>query len=326
MKLELRHLRLIQTIASEGSVTKAGNRLHLTQSALSHQLLDAEKKLGVQLFTRVNKKMVLTPAGERLLKTAHTVIDEMRRVEDEIRQIALRREGSLRLSTECYTCYHWLPALLKVFNQKYPRIEVRIVVEATRDPHKALLEGKIDLALVSSSVKNSKLVYKPLFQDELVVVMSKQHPLASRAFLRAEDFQHEHLIIYSAPEESLVIQQVLAPAGVSPKKISNVQLTEAIIEMAKADIGIGILARWAVAPQIKAGTIHALPLTKKGLHRRWAAAILKSKSPPPYLLEFVRLLADNQVLVWKKEKQAGVRTKALRKLSAVNCSKPEATF
>jgi LysR family transcriptional regulator for metE and metH len=313
-------------IASEGSVTKAGHRLHLTQSALSHQLLDAEKKLGVPLFIRVNKRMVLTPAGERLLKTAHVVIDEMLRVEDEIKQIALKREGVLRLSTECYTCYHWLPALLKVFNQKYPRVEVQIIVEATRDPHKALLEGKIDLALVSSSIKNSKLVYKPLFQDELVVIMSKAHPLASRAFVKAEDLRHEHLIIYSAPEESLAIQQVLAPAGISPKKLSSVQLTEAIIEMAKADVGIGILARWAVTPQIEAGTIHALPLTKGGLHRRWGAAILKSKSPSPYLLEFIHLLADNSVLVLKKETRAGVRTKALRKLSAVNCSKPEPTL
>lgn len=326
MKLELRHLRLIQTIAWEGSVTKAGHRLHLTQSALSHQLLDAEKKLGVPLFTRVNKRMVLTPAGERLLKTAHIVIDEMLRVEDEIKQIALKREGVLRLSTECYTCYHWLPALLKVFNQKYPRVEVQIIVEATRDPHKALLEGKIDLALVSSSVKNSKLVYKPLFQDELVVVMSKNHPLASRAFVKAEDLRHEHLIIYSAPEESLAIQQVLAPAGVSAKRLSSVQLTEAIIEMAKADIGVGILARWAVAPQVEAGAIRALPLTKGGLHRRWAAATLKSKLPPPYLLEFIQLLADNSVLVLKKETRAAVRTKALRKLSAVNCSKPEPAF
>lgn len=326
MKLELRHLRLIRAIASEGSVTKAGNRLHLTQSALSHQLLDAEKRLGVPLFARVNKRMVLTPAGLRLLETAHLVIDEMLRVEDEIKQIALRREGVLRLSTECYTCYHWLPALLKLFNQKYPRIEVQIVVEATRDPLKALLEGKIDLALVSTHVKNSKLVYKLLFQDELVVVTSKNHPLASRAFVKAEDFRDEHLIIYSAPEESLAIQQVLAPARVSPKKISNVQLTEAIIEMVKADVGIGILARWAVLPQIEAGAIHALPITKRGLFRRWAAVTLKSKRPTPYQLEFIRLLADNSVLVLKNDARAGVRKQTLDKLSGVNSSKPEATF
>src|SRR5215213_1979984 len=124
MKLEIRHLKLIKAIAREGSVTKAGNRLHLTQSALSHQLRDAEQKLGARLFTRLNKRMLLTPAGERLLVSADNVLEEI------IRQIALSREGVLRLSTQCYTCYHWLPSMLKLFQQKFPRVDVQIMVEA----------------------------------------------------------------------------------------------------------------------------------------------------------------------------------------------------
>src|SRR5215210_8184117 len=151
MKLEIRHLKLIKAIAREGSVTRAGNRLHLTQSALSHQLRDAEEKLGVQLFTRLNKRMILTPAGERLLSSADAVLDEIKRAEEDIRQIALSREGILRLSTECYTCYHWLPSMLNVFQQKFPRIEVQIVVEATRKPLDALLDGKLDLAIVHAT-------------------------------------------------------------------------------------------------------------------------------------------------------------------------------
>src|SRR5829696_1756756 len=139
MNLEVRHLKLIRAIAREGSITAAGNRLHLTQSALSHQLRDAEEKLGVPLFTRLNKRMLLTPAGERLLASAETVIQEIKRAEEDIRQIALSREGILRLSTQCYTCYHWLPSMLKLFQQKFPRIEVQIMVEATRRPIEALL-------------------------------------------------------------------------------------------------------------------------------------------------------------------------------------------
>lgn len=321
MKLELRHLKLIHAIAEEGSVTKAGGRLFLTQSALSHQLRDAEEKLRAPLFTRVNKKMVLTPAGERLLKSARVVLEEMERAEEDIKQIALRREGVLRLSTECYTCYHWLPSLLKAFNRKFPRIEVQVVVEATRAPHQALLDGKIDLALVSSQVPNGKIVTRPLFRDEMVVVMSNDHRLASQPYVRAEDFAGEHLILYSDPDESRAVQQVLRPAGVTPKRVSNVQLTEAIIEMAKAGIGVGILHRWAVAPQVEAGLIRALPLTRKGLHRRWSAAVLKNRATPPYLQEFVKLLADNPVLVFQNEKRAESPQAGLRKLSAINCDK-----
>src|SRR5215210_2419050 len=200
MNLELRHLRLVRAVAQAGSVTRAANRLHLTQSALSHQLKDAEAEFGTLFFTRVNKRMILTTAGERLLKSAHIVLDEMRRVEEDIRQLRLNREGVLRISTECYTCYHWLPPLLKIFHRDYPRVDVRIVVEATHDPHRALLNGEIDLALVSSPVRNGKLFYKPLFEDELAVIVSNDHPLASQPFVGAEDFIPEHLIIYSAPE------------------------------------------------------------------------------------------------------------------------------
>ncbi|MDT5063535.1 MAG: LysR family transcriptional regulator, regulator for metE and metH [Acidobacteriota bacterium] len=319
MNLEVRHLRLIEAVAKAGSITKAGNLLYLTQSALSHQLRDAEEKLGVALFVRLNKRMILTPAGERLLSSAQSILDEMKRVEEDIRQIALSREGILRITTECYTCYHWLPSLLKIFNQEFPRIEVQIVVEATIDPLQALLDGKIDLALVSEPPKNSKLVYKPLFQDEMVVVMSNDHPLAARSFIKAEDFAQEHLLIYTTMTDTTLFKKVLGPAGITPRQVSKVQLTEALLEMIRAGVGIGVMARWAVAPHIEAGTLRAVPLTKKGLRRRWMSAMLKNKAAPPYLLEFVRLLSDNSVLVTEKDKKKGKKTSGLQLLSSVDC-------
>jgi len=323
MNLEVRHLKLIQAIAREGSITKAGSHLYLTQSALSHQLRDAEEKLGVALFVRLNKRMILTPAGERLLSSAQAVLSEMKRAEEDIRQIALSREGILRITTECYTCYHWLPSLLKIFNREYPRIEVQIVVGATADPLQALLDGKIDLALISEPPKNSKLVYSPLFQDELVVVTSTDHPLTTRSFVRPEDFAHEHLLVYTSIEETTVFRKVLGPAGVTPRHVSRVQLTEALLEMIRAGVGIGVMAKWAVAPQIEAGAVSAIPLTRKGLRRRWVAAMLKNKAAPAYLLEFVRLLANNSVLVTEQAGKKGTRSSGLQLLNSVDCSKCE---
>src|SRR6266478_8744066 len=111
MHLEIRHLKLVAAVAETGSITRAGNRLHLTQSALSHQLRDAEEQLGVPLFERRNARMFLTPAGERLLQAARTVLDELARAEKEIQKCNGdgAAKGVLRLSTECYTVYHWLP-------------------------------------------------------------------------------------------------------------------------------------------------------------------------------------------------------------------------
>jgi LysR family transcriptional regulator, regulator for metE and metH len=294
MNLEVRHLKLIAAVAKEGGMTKAANRLHLTQSALSHQLRDIEDRLGTALFLRLNKKMLLTQAGERLLSAAPIVLEELKRAEEDIRQIALHREGILRISTECYTCYHWLPPVLKPFGQKFPRVEVRIIAEATRKPIQALLDGRLDLAIASTVVRNRKLTFKPLFKDELVVVVSRDHPLAARAYLCAKDFAPEHLLVYALPKEELTIfQKVLTPAGISPRHTSRVELTEAIIEMVKAGLGISVMASWAAAPHVDSGALRALPLTRGGFHRKWYAALIRNKTAPPYLLEFVELVAHD---------------------------------
>lgn len=312
MKLEIRHLKLIKAIAREGSVTKAGNRLHLTQSALSHQLRDAEQKLGARLFTRLNKRMLLTPAGERLLVSADNVLEEIKRAEEDIHRIALSREGVLRLSTQCYTCYHWLPSMLKLFQQKFPRVDVQIMVEATRRPLEALLDGKLDLAIVNRPLRNSKIAYKPLFHDELVAVVRPDHPLASRAHVKAQDFADQHLLVYQVPkEESTIFQKFLIPAGVSPRRVSQVQLTEAIIEMVKAGLGVSIMARWAVAPQLASGTLCAVPLSSRGFHRQWSAATLKNKSAPAYLNAFIDLLANNSLPVERKDGKKRVKAGGL---------------
>src|SRR5690348_10181522 len=112
MDLEVRHLQLVAAVADVGSLTRAGDRLHLTQSALSHQLRDVESRLGAALFLRVGKRLVLTPAGERLLAAARDILDRLEHAERDIRQMGKDRAAVLRLTTECYTCYHWLPPLL----------------------------------------------------------------------------------------------------------------------------------------------------------------------------------------------------------------------
>src|ERR1051325_2507884 len=98
MNLDIRHLKLIVAVTEEKSVTKAGERLHLTQSALSHQLRDIEEQLGTPLFLRLNKCMLPTQAGERLLTSARYVLDELKQAEDDVAQLAVHKRGTLRIS------------------------------------------------------------------------------------------------------------------------------------------------------------------------------------------------------------------------------------
>ena len=132
--MEIRHLRLIKAIVEEGSITKAIDKLHLTQSALSHQLKEAEYQLGTNIFLRQNKKLILTKAGEKLYATANEILDKLSDTEKEIKQLIFGEVGEIRISTECYSSYHWLPSVLKQFHLLYPNIELKIVMEATHYP------------------------------------------------------------------------------------------------------------------------------------------------------------------------------------------------
>lgn len=296
MPIDTRHLRLLTAIVEEGSVTRAALRLHLTQPALSHQLHNAEEELGAPLFERINKKMVLTPAGERLLAVSRVVLEELRVAEEELRKSTAGGEGRLRISTECYTCYHWLPARLKLFHEIFPRVEVQIVAGVTHHPLPALLDGRLELAIVSDPKPNRRLEFQPLFEDELVAVMAPSHSLASRTWIRPEDFVGQHYIMYSiAREESTVFQQFLNPASVTPRQVSHVDLTEAILEMVRAGLGITVLARWAVAPLLASGELHAARLTRWGIRRKWCAALRRNGLRPAHIDSFVDLLQKHPI-------------------------------
>ncbi|HWQ32323.1 MAG TPA: LysR family transcriptional regulator [Blastocatellia bacterium] len=293
MKLEIRHLKLLVSISEEKSITKAGERLHLSQSALSHQLLDLEERLGTPLFLRLNKRMLPTEAGERLLASAREVLGELRRAEDEVTQLAAHKRGTLRLSTECYTCYHWLPSHLRAFHQRHPGVEVKIVLEATHQPLQFLFNGKLDLAIVSTRTADKRLLCRPLFRDELVALLPAAHPLAARPYLQARDFRDQHLFLYVTPKDSDLFRLLLSPAGVTPARVSQVPLTEAIIEMVKAGLGVSVLARWAVNEALQSGQVVARPLTRRGIHRQWSAALLRRNLVPPYLSDFITLLGED---------------------------------
>jgi LysR family transcriptional regulator for metE and metH len=295
MSLEIRHLKLVAAIAETGSVTRAANCLHLTQSALSHQLHDAEEQLGVTLFERKNRKMRLTAAGDRLLESARSILAELERAQKEIQNRSSAGQGLIRLSTECYTVYHWLPERMRLFQGKFPGVEFQLVIEATDNPFEALLDGKLDLAIACSPVRNRKIRCTPLFDDELVAIVPPSHPIAKNPFAEPADFAGQTVFIYPPKEDSTLLNEVLAPAGVWPRSIQEVTLTEAIIEMVRGGLGMAALARWAVAPQLASGALVGLPLTSHGLRRTWSAAYLREQRVPAYLQEFIHLLAQHPI-------------------------------
>lgn len=290
--LEVRHLRMVSAIASSGSVTRAAAELHLTQSAVSHQLRGIEERLGTPLFLRLGKRMVATPAGARVLASARRVLDELSTAEAEIRRLGGREARLLRVCAQCNTGYHWLPPLLEVFRRKHPDVEVSIAVECTVRPVEALLEGRLDLAIVTQTVRHDQVRVRSLFEDEHAAIVPPDHPFAARPFVRPEDFARERLLLYSgSSDDSFTVQRILRPAGVQPERISFVMLTEAILEMVKAGLGISVMQTWSVEPALRAGEVRAVPITPGGIRRRWSAATLKAAGGA-HLDAFIDLLAE----------------------------------
>jgi LysR family transcriptional regulator for metE and metH len=274
--MELRHLRLVEAVAKSGTLSKAGIQLNLTQSALSHQLREVEDELGTPLFYRMNRKLVLSSAGKIMLKTAGHVIASLEQAKAEIQKEITGETGEINLSTYCYTCYHWLPKMIKVFSNQNGQIQIRILPEYTRIPLQGLLEKKIDLVITGVMLDHADIDYKELFWDQQLAVVAADHPWAKKAFIEPEDFAAENLIIYFGPvEESALYQKILGPNDIRPKKIIEMQLTEAGIEMIKSGLGVKVMASWAIKPYLKDPLLKAIPITRNGLYRTWYLAYHK---------------------------------------------------
>jgi LysR family transcriptional regulator for metE and metH len=290
--MELRHLRLVETVAIEGNLTKATNKLNVSPSALSHQLKELENEIRLQLFYRVNKKLVITDAGRILLKSAQNVLKELEQAEHDLMTLRDGDVGELKITTECYTCYHWLPGVVKTFSREFPGVEIKIFTEYTANPISALLKGKVDAVITSNLDRNPAIEYTELFRDEQVAIVPKGHPWEGKAYLEAEDFANENVIIYSKPLESITLfRQLLIPRNISPKKIIEMQLTEAHIEMVKAGYCVEVISKWAIEPYLKTQPIMAIPVTKNGLRRTWYFLNLKKDKQPEFYHSFIRSLA-----------------------------------
>ncbi len=276
MDISLRNLKLVNVIVKEGSLTKASEKLFLSQPALSHQLKKLEEDIGLKVFNRLNKKLILTEAGEVLFKTSEKLLVSLTMLNTELDEIKRVGNKKISLTIECYTCYHWLPKVVKEFRKNNPEINVEINIEATKNPLQNLMEGEIDIAIVSN-IKNvvPAVHFEPLITDEMVVILSKENHLSELKTLELSDLRDENLILYDIPEKkNYVLNHILKHERNLIKSIQKVQLTEAIVELVAANLGISIMAKWAVMPFLEKRNMKMLPFQADQGKRDWFIASL----------------------------------------------------
>jgi len=303
--LEIRDLRLIRRLAENGSLTAAARHLHVTQSAVSQRLAALHKRFEMPLFERGDDGYQITAAGEALYAAAQRIDQELHQAFERLKRIGAERQSNLRLTTQCYTCYRWLPIVISQVQAQFPDVEITVVAEATNEPYQALRSDRIDLAIVSDSLLPKRFDYAPLFDDELYAVMASTHSLAKRKSLLAADFADQNIILYTGRRHP-IMDHVLNPAGVSPHKLTQVQITEAIVELARAGSGIAVLAGWAYADLPDRTGLSAVRIGRQGFRRRWHAASRRGylSEPQRALIASLQQLGPQLELTdWRKQLQ-----------------------
>ena len=270
-KLELRHFRAVHAVREHGTVSAAAQALGLTQPALSHQIAEAERRLGRALFNRSGRKVTLTTAGTLLASNADIILQEVDMAERNLQGDRDQAE-IIRIGTYAYSCYRWLPAFLKKIKADLPHLEFELATDTAKLPVRSVSDGEVDIGITAGDMQARSISSTPLFDDELVAILPKSHRLSDRPYLEAVDFLDDPFITYSTQAEPGLEDELFwRPAGIRPRKFLRAGLTEAVIELVRAEFGLSILSRWAVVPYLENGDLVSIRLTQKGLKLRWKA-------------------------------------------------------
>ena len=290
MHLEFRHLRTIKAIHEEGGLARAADRLHITQSALSHQIKGLEDQAGLELFVRRAKPMKLSPAGMKLLRLAEDVLPRIAALEDEFLSLRKGRTGRLHIAIECHACFDWLLPVLEAFRLSWPDIDVDIRPGLQFEALPALLREEVDLVVSSDPEKLAGVDFTPLFDYEPVFVCAADHPLATRPCIDAEDFADQSLITYPVERARLdVFSQLLFAAGVEPKSIRQVELSAVILLLVASGRGVAVLPDWVVRDSARHPSLVTRRLTQTGITRRLYGATRAEDTAKPFMAQMLKL-------------------------------------
>ncbi|MFP4155277.1 MAG: LysR substrate-binding domain-containing protein [Halothiobacillaceae bacterium] len=267
MFLELRHLRTLAAVAELESLAAAAERLHLTQSALSHQIKAIESYYEVTLFTRKTRPMQFTPAGKKLLALAREILPQVDRVDGDLRRQAGGTVGRLHIALECHSCYAWMLPVLERFRRDWPDVEIDLSLSHRFDAVTALQRGQVDAVVSSDPPADDSVAAGSLFRYEVVLALPNGHPLTGREFIRPADLVDQTLVTYPVERDRLdIFSRFLDPAGMAPAGVRQSEMTALIAHLVAVGQGVAALPAWAVADEVSRGLIQKRRLGRKGLY------------------------------------------------------------
>lgn len=292
--IEVKHLRTLSTLNNTGSLVEAARQLHLTQSALSHQLKELEGRLNCSLFIRKSRPIRFTVAGVRLLELADSVLPQISSAERDLSRFVSGDAGRLHMAVECHSCFQWLMPAIDSFRDSWPEVELDFSSGFSFLPLPALKRGNLDLVVTSDPLPIEGISYIPLFSYQPMLALSRHHRLANHTFIEAEELAQETLITYPVEIERLdIFNQFLIPAGVSPAKIRHADMTLMMLQLVASGRGVAGLPNWALYEYLKKDYVVARKLGKEGLWNTLYAAVREEQTELAYLQDFIKTAIDS---------------------------------
>lgn len=276
--LDSRQLLAFATLAESGSFTETAKRLFLTQSAISHSIKGLEADLGCKLFARVGKKTHLTEAGERFLPSAHSILRNMEQARGDIDELTQRGRGRLRIGASTTACQYILPPVLRELKQCFPKCTITINSGDTPQAIEEVCNNETDVSITMAPEGIHKCSFHALFQDELRFITSPIHPWAVAARVKREDIGNENFVLYNKASYTFrLIENYFNKESLEINRFIELGSMEAIKELVKIGMGVGILAPWIVRNELEAHSLVSLPLGRSKLKRRWGISYQKGR-------------------------------------------------
>lgn len=286
--IEHSHLKIIQALDTNGTLTEAANSLCLSQSALSHQIRYLEKKLGLSLWQRDGRCLRLTQAGNLLLQTAQQVLPVLSQTEKTLKAYSEGQQGVLRIGVECYPCYEWLTGVVGTFLQAMPDVEIEIVNKFQFSGLEGLLNHHIDVLITPDPVRKKEIKYEPLAEYEMVLVVSAEHPLSTVKTLKPEHLSSETLLTFPVPQDRLdILTQFLKPAKIMPEQLKEIESIDLMLQLVSLDRGVCVLPEWLADSYCQSMPLNKIRIGKTGIHKELLIALRKSDQKVPYIEQFI---------------------------------------
>jgi DNA-binding transcriptional LysR family regulator len=277
--MDVRQLEMFRAVAEEGSFTRAAERLHVSQSAVSRQVQLLEDELGGRLLHR-GKRATPTAPGELLLRLAQRVQRDMQDVVGQISDTQELKRGTLTLAGGMTVCMHILPPLLKKYRALYRGVDLRVVSASSETIQRLLRAHEIDLALLTLPVTAPDLEVSPVLKEEMVVVMGPGHALARQRSVDAPVLARHPLIFYEKGSNSRRVQdELFAEHGLPVKVAMETENVEIIKAMVGAGLGLALIPYAAIAKDVRAGRFAYARLRGRRPFRETGWVYLKSGLP-----------------------------------------------